>query len=204
MSREDRLRRKAARRLARRGALSPRSHSSDATPPSDPRTPLWAPSGVDLEGVPAEVRQAIAQVIQPAYEQFVLNTADGMERWIGDTLVHLLWLELLHQFDLKRDYILFAAVPELSRTPQSEITYHLRLIESKMKIGGFLLRLRETRERLGDQGHWPVAVSAPAPLKTLTTPPVVGPEDPSTGTPKLEAANSVDQNQSHLPREDER
>ena len=66
-------------------------------PPPNPRAPMWVPSGADLEAVPEEVRQMIPRVIEPAYEQFVLRAADGLERWIGNTLVHLLWLESLHR-----------------------------------------------------------------------------------------------------------
>lgn len=121
----------------------------------------------------------IPQVIEPAYEQFVLQSMDGLERWIGSTLVHLLWLETLHQLDLKREYGVMACIPELARVQESEIALQLRLVESKMKIGGFLLRIREARQRLGELARWPMRqVSSPPATEAIPAPP--------SGSPTME------------------
>jgi hypothetical protein len=93
--------------------------------------------------------------------------------------VHLLWLETLHQLDLKREYGLMACIPELARVQESEIVLQLRVLESKMKIGSFLLRIREARQRLGETAHWPSPPEAPSP--TVEAHPA-----PPSGSPKLE------------------
>jgi hypothetical protein len=116
--------------------------------PRDPKQPLWAPEGVDLNFVPIEIQQSINEIIKPIYEQFVVNAADGLERSLGLTLAHLLWLEVLDQFDLKREYTRIDAVLGIAPDRQQQIAQHLRLIDSKVRIGYFLLRLRELRQRL--------------------------------------------------------
>ncbi len=72
--------------------------------------PLWVPEGVDLQFVPAEVQQAVGELVQPLYDQFVVGAADGLEKSLGVTITHLLWLEILEQFDIKREYTQVEAV----------------------------------------------------------------------------------------------
>ena len=109
------------------------------------RRPLWVPQGVDIEVVPEEVRQALAEVVQPVYERMVLQTDDPLERSLGVTIAHLLWLEVLQQFDLKREYVQVSAVLGLSGNRSGLIEQHLRIIYSKVKVGEFLARLRHLR-----------------------------------------------------------
>jgi hypothetical protein len=116
------------------------------------RSPLWVPQGVDLEVVPEEVRQALAEVVQPVYERMVLQTDDPLERSLGVTIAHLLWLEVLQQFDLKREYVQVSAVLGLSGNRGPMIEQHLRIIYSKVKVGGFLARLRELRRKWEEKG----------------------------------------------------
>jgi len=108
---------------------------------------------------------------------------------MGNSLVHLLWLETLHQLDLKREYGLLACIPELARVQESEIAQQLRLIESKMKIGNFLLRIRETRQRLGELARWPLPPSL-AVASEATAPPPEAILAPPSDPPKLENENA--------------
>ncbi|MBN2580559.1 MAG: hypothetical protein JXB10_16360 [Pirellulales bacterium] len=116
--------------------------------PRDPKQPLWAPEGRDLDFVPIEIQQAADEIIKPIYEQFVVNAPEGLEKSLGLTLCHLLWLEVLDQFDLKREYTRLDAVLGLGKNRESIIAQHIRLIDSKVRIGYFLVRLRELRKRL--------------------------------------------------------
>ena len=117
----------------------------------DARCPLWVPQGADLEVVPQEVRQAIVEVVQPVYERIVLAADDPLEKSLGVTTAHLLWLEVLQQFDLKREYLQYSAVLGLSENRGAMIEQHLRIIYSKVKVGYFLARLRELRQKWEDQ-----------------------------------------------------
>jgi hypothetical protein len=132
--------------------------------PRPQNLPLWAPDGVDLKVVPLEVRQAITELIQPIYEQYVVNASDGMEKSLGITIVHLLWLEILEQFDIKSEYLQIEAVLHISHNRPEKIDRHLRLIDSKLRVGYFLLRIKELRTRLAHQAQLPPPLAADAPI----------------------------------------
>ena len=120
-------------------------------PPPGPPAPLWVPNDVDLELFPDEVRQAITQIIQPVYERFVIASEDPLEKSLGVTVTHLLWLEILQQADLKREYTEITAVLGIEKNHQHDIDQHLRIIESKVKVGYLLTRIRELRHRWNHQ-----------------------------------------------------
>ncbi len=67
--------------------------------------PAWVPEDVDLHKVPEAVRQAVAEIIEPAYRQLVTEAEDPLERSFGVTLVQLMWLEVLEQHEAKHDYL---------------------------------------------------------------------------------------------------
>ena len=152
---------------ARRGALAgPKGQSKGSTGEGRPPAtigqsaltrggarPLWVPEGVDLDFVPEEVRQAIGEVVQPVYERFVLGADDPLEMSLGVTIAHLLWLEVLQQFDLKREYTQITAVLKLSDDRSGVIEQHLRIIYSKVKVGYLLARLRELRHKLREDSE---------------------------------------------------
>jgi len=134
----------------------PKTRKNFSLQPRPQNIPLWAPDGVDLEVVPPEIKQAIAELVQPIYEQFVVNASDALEKSIGITISHLLWLEILEQLDIKREYIQIEAVLNISHNRPEMIERHLRLIDSKLRIGYFLLRIKELQNRLTRQAqHYP-------------------------------------------------
>jgi hypothetical protein len=124
--------------------------------PAEPRpkdAPVWSPQGADLDLVPPEIRQAITELIQPLYEQYVLHAKDALEKSLGASMAHLLWLEVLDQFDIRREYIQFDAVINMTMNRPAMIERHLRLLGSKLQIGYFLLRVKELRTRLAQHPH---------------------------------------------------
>jgi hypothetical protein len=125
--------------------------------PRPPNLPLWAPDDVDLNVVPQEVQQAVAELVQPLYNQFVIGAADALEKSIGVTISHLLWLEILEQFDIKREYIKIDALLKIPGNRHDTIDRHLRLIDSKLRVGYFLVRIREHKNRIqhGDHPNFP-------------------------------------------------
>ena len=131
-------------------------------PPPGPPAPLWVPNDVDLELFPDEVRQAITQIIQPVYERFVIASEDPLEKSLGVTVTHLLWLEILQQADLKREYSEITAVLGTQKDHGRDIDQHLRIIESKVKVGYLLTRIRELRHRSNQRSSVFAAVPDPA------------------------------------------
>ena len=127
-----------------------------------PPAPLWVPSNVDLKLVPDEIRQAIIQIVQPVYERFVIASDDPLEKSLGVTVTHLLWLEILQQADLKREYSEITAVLGTQKDHGRDIDQHLRIIESKVKVGYLLTRIRELRHRSNQRSSVFAAVPDPA------------------------------------------
>jgi hypothetical protein len=115
--------------------------------PRTPGQPLWMPEGQDLDLMPIEVRQAVAEIIQPAYVEMVMNAQTGMEKSLGASIVHLLWLEVLDQFDIKKEYCKFDLRLGLDTGRKDAIDQYIKLINAKLRIGNFLIRLRELRQR---------------------------------------------------------
>jgi hypothetical protein len=130
-------------------SLAPADQGAGPPAPRPPNAqrPLWAPEDADLSVVPPEVQQAITELIEPTYQEFVVEAADGLEKSIGISLTHLLWLELLEQFDMKRQYVQVDAVLNLPGNRHESIAQHLRLVESKVRVGYFLVRIRELAEQ---------------------------------------------------------
>jgi hypothetical protein len=139
--------------------------------PRDPATPFWAPVGVDLDCVPPEVHQAAAELVQPVYEQCVLRAAGGIEKSLGVTVAHLLWLEILEQFDLKREYTEVQAVLRLPGQRREVIDQHLRMLDSKVRVGYILVRLQELRQRAAERERLLPRISVDRPLPVLVDPP---------------------------------
>ena len=147
--------RKTRSQLGRQLNCRPNGQLTSQPEPRPQNLPLWAPDGVDLQFVPQEVQQAVAELVQPLYDQFVLGAADGLEKSLGVTIAHLLWLEILEQFDMKREYTQIDAVLNLPGNRHEMIDRHLRLIDSKLRVGYFLVRIRELRNRISDQTGLP-------------------------------------------------
>jgi len=138
-------------------ALSPAPPAPIAPDPTDPRRPPWLPSDQDLQRVEPGLQQAIRDIILPAYGQLVLQTDDTLQRSLGMTIVHLMWLEVLDQLNLKRQYAQFCRLPQMGYDVAHEVDRHLRLIDAKMKLTKLLLRIRALHPADPAQDPAPVA-----------------------------------------------
>jgi hypothetical protein len=110
-------------------------------PQLDPDLPYWLPSGDSWNELPREIRDAIPRVLSPAYRQFVLDAPNQLERSLGLTLVHLLWLEVC---DHVRMALAVADPSSLAATlanPDRLIGRHLNLITAKCRAE-LLLKFR--------------------------------------------------------------
>jgi hypothetical protein len=141
--------------------------------PGSPLLPPWVPNDRELELVPDAVRQAVNQVVQPVYERFVLDSSDPLEKSLGVTVTHLLWLEILQQADLKREYTEITAVLGTQNNHHREIDQHLRIIESKVKVGYLLTHIQELRRRWNRQPPDHPTLPEPHTIDVETPPPLL-------------------------------
>jgi hypothetical protein len=109
--------------------------------------PYWVPPGLKIESLPEQFRVAIAEILNPAYRELVLEAPGALERATGATFVHLLWLEMLEQLELGRD--LASYLPGSTSSPERLrlLDRHVRLTGAKNKAGHFLLQIRTFREK---------------------------------------------------------
>jgi hypothetical protein len=117
---------------------------------------------VDLEVVPEEVRAAIEEVVRPVYERLVVDVDEPLDKSLGVTVAHLVWLEVLQQFDLKQQYTQISAVLGLPDDRSSAIEQHLRIIYSKVKVGYLLAHLRQLRRKWDERPPGGAALPGPA------------------------------------------
>ena len=103
----------------------------DATTPHPPR-PYWIPEEIDLAALPKAVQLAVSEILNRAYQELVLGAADALERSAGTTYVHLLWLELLSQFELGNQLANLQHDQGLA-APPNLIAQHLRLVGAKQQ-----------------------------------------------------------------------
>lgn len=132
----------------------------DPIVPASPRAanaPYWVPVGNVWDRLPESMRQAVADVLAPAYERLVRRVSDDLERSAGITLVHLMWLEISDQLRLAqivadRDTVLGELAEQ---RPAEVIAEHLRLVTAKNATAELLVKLRAVRQML--QGTAPPA-----------------------------------------------
>jgi hypothetical protein len=129
----------------RKNATTP----APSLPSPDPDVlPPWLPVGDRWNELPEAVRQAVPRILVPAYRQFVLDAPDELQRSVGLTLVHLLWLEVcdqMHPVEVVADPTSLAAT--LSN-PEEMIDRHLNLVAAKSQTAELLVKLRLVHEAL--------------------------------------------------------
>ena len=117
------------------------------------------------------MQSAITGIINPAYQELVLSASPGLEQATGMTIVHLVWLELLDQIELGRDFAASLQSPSATMQQHSEeheqcIARLLRTVGAKAKQSLVLFRLQEFKVK------WGSFPPAPDPLRG-TVPPSV-------------------------------
>jgi hypothetical protein len=130
-----------------------RSSAVASTPPpstsSGPR-PLWIPPGLKFDALAPALQGAIKDIVDPAYDELVLQAQTALERSSGLTYVHLLWLELVEQIDLGKDMSQTLPLGEGTGAHQEKMLRHMRLISQKDKVAKFLLEVQRYYERIGE------------------------------------------------------
>lgn len=124
----------------------------------------WTPPGVDINSFPAEVQTAIIEIVNPIYEQLVLQARDSLEKSTGMTAVYLLWMEILNLHQLGQEYL---PDPFLRSAGAFQDTFsrQLQLVDAKAKTSYILVRLRELSQKLVPPTNpVPILPSVPFPL----------------------------------------
>jgi hypothetical protein len=137
--------------------------SRDAPAERDPDVPHWLPAGDRWNDLPAEIRQAVPRILVPAYRRFVLDAPGELERSIGLTLVHLMWLELCGQTQLAVAAADPTALAAILQNPDDMIDRHLHLVTTKCQTAELLVKLQVMNQML-QRPPAPVQPALPPPL----------------------------------------
>lgn len=134
----------------RHSAEKARSRKKKKRPYVRDSEPHWMPRGVNRKLLPREVRADIATLVNPIYEELVLNAKSALAKSTGLTIVHLLWLEILDQINLspqsdEEDFEVDFLSQSAFNTRKREIERHLRLVHSKLKASELWLRIEQLR-----------------------------------------------------------
>ncbi len=126
---------------------------------SDPGLPYWVPTGENWQNLPDGVKRAVSQVLAPAYRRFVLDVAGEIERSIGLTLVHFMWLEVCAQVNLAEAAANPGSLTAVLGDPNQMMDRYMNLATAKCQTAEFLVKLR----LVGDAMKRSTVIALPAP-----------------------------------------
>src|SRR5690242_1829243 len=112
--------------------------------------PFFLPAGLALEDFPLPVQLAIQDIIQPAYQELVLQAPNALERSAGSAFVFLGLMELLEEFDIGEEVARrLGQAPHAGKPARCDDALNrcLRIISAKERAGVFLVRLRTHRAK---------------------------------------------------------
>jgi len=132
-------------------------------PANRPRLPYFIPADLDFKQLPDGFRNAVDDIILPAYQELVLEAPTSLERSVGMTFCCNVWLDLLEQFQIRGT--LGEMLPQhppagmMTSTTQPyggsflpdnlSLDRYLRLGARKERMATFLLQFRVARARWG-------------------------------------------------------
>lgn len=112
-----------------------------------PVRPLWIPDGVDFDSLPPQLRLALAEVIDPVYDELVLGAHGALERVAGLAVCHLAWIEVLTQLELGGALAAALARGEGVAACQDFVNRAVRTAMARDRLTHSLLRVSAFRER---------------------------------------------------------
>ena len=117
---------------------------------SAPIRPYFMPRTIDFDSLPEDVKTALSAIVQPAYDELVLGAVTALERSAGATITFLLALEVLDHFQIGHTMNL-SGMPcdeQDAARREKDLNRYLRVVTSKQKAAGFLLRLQQLRRTI--------------------------------------------------------
>jgi hypothetical protein len=112
----------------------------------DPLRPLWVPEGVRVEDLPPTVQAAVAEIINPLYQELVLEAPSALLRLCGLQIAHMAWLIVVGQRDLAAART--AAEREERDVPAfyKALERHLRAVKMSDTLTKTVMQLRQHEE----------------------------------------------------------
>lgn len=101
--------------------------------------------------LPPRLQRAVIEIINPAYRELVLEETGALARTSGLSYMHLLWLELVEQFELGK--YMWRKGPLYQKSTEvykQGVARQLRLVNSRDKLAKFLLQVKAFRAKYGD------------------------------------------------------
>ncbi|MBU4270717.1 MAG: hypothetical protein KKA28_02455 [Planctomycetes bacterium] len=122
--------------------------AGDVPVPAAPDVPHWLSADGCWIKMPEDMRQMVSRILTPAYRRFVLDAPGELERSVGMTMVHLMWLELCGQVQLGMVVADPKSLEAILGNPEDMIDRHLRLTMTKCQTAELLLKLQMVKGML--------------------------------------------------------
>lgn len=123
--------------------------TASTRPKTIPR-PLWVPEGVKFDELPLALQHAIAEIVNPAYEELVAGAQTPLEKGQGFSYVSLLFWELLGQCDLGEDWGRKLPFGGDGKANRAKLRRHMRLVHLKDKVGKFVHAVQKFYAKAGE------------------------------------------------------
>jgi hypothetical protein len=124
----------------------------------------WVPPGFKTATLGPDAQKAMAEVVNPVYEQLVLQPSDSLERSTGLTHLYLLWEEMLHHFQVAESYSSDPRERSL-KDYERNLSRYIELAKLKAATTNVLLRLRQMALKRQDQDNAPQLPGLPSRLQ---------------------------------------
>lgn len=132
-----------------RPKLRPKPNSKPlAAAQPDDNLPCWMPDGADVTGFPKKVQESLVRMTNQTYRAFVLNASGELERTIGNSLVYLAWLEMVHQIRLANVMADPRSPDAILNDPDALTDRCLELMNTKCHTAELMLKTRMASEAL--------------------------------------------------------
>jgi len=130
-------------------------------------TPLrWVPPGFKSETLGRDTQKALAEVVNPVYEQLVLQPRDCLERSTGLTHLYLLWEEILHHCQVAESYS-SDAFERRVKDYEHNLSRYIELAKLKAATTNILLRIRQMALKRQDQDNAPHLPALPSRVQSF-------------------------------------
>jgi hypothetical protein len=130
--------------------------SATRKPPSTPIPAsrlYWVPPEIPWESLPADLQVALTEIVGPCHDTLVVGEREPLAKAVGLTLVTLLTVEVLTQFELGEEFLgKLPGAPADAKVRDKLIEKYLRLAGAKLKAANFLMRLKVLRAQLRQDG----------------------------------------------------
>lgn len=110
--------------------------------------PYFLPADLDFDGLPEPVQIAIQEILVPLYEDLVLGARNSLARSEGNSYVFLQLMEIQEQFAITSELDLRSGHEDKASAARNErVERYTRLVSTKAKVAGNMLRLEDARRR---------------------------------------------------------